>query len=131
MLTNTLRHAAVGINVASTISLELCLFDKPVINIGYNPPGVDLRSHGLPIDFLDYYEYEHYRPIAQSGAVHVVRTEQELGPAIRMALAAPGARRDPRRQLVNRFFEGRSDGRCASRVAQCLAKLALPGGAQA
>ena len=29
LLTSTLRHCALGINVASTVSLELCMFDKP------------------------------------------------------------------------------------------------------
>ena len=47
MLTNTLRHAAVGINVASTVSLELCMFRKPVINVAYNPPGIDI----YPFDY--------------------------------------------------------------------------------
>ena len=39
MLTNTLRHAALGINVASTVSLELCMFRKPVINVATIRPG--------------------------------------------------------------------------------------------
>jgi hypothetical protein len=64
LLTNTLRHSSVGINVASTISLELCMFDKPVINVGYNPPGSDAGM----IDYLRYYKFDHYRPLVESGA---------------------------------------------------------------
>ena len=61
MLTNTIRHAAVGINVASTLSLELCMFDKPVINIGYNPPGTEVS----PVEYRRYYDFDHYRPIVE------------------------------------------------------------------
>ncbi|HEY7910859.1 MAG TPA: hypothetical protein VIG62_03015, partial [Blastocatellia bacterium] len=74
LLTNTLRHAAVGINVASTVSLELCMLDKPVINVGYNPPGADIS----PIDYGRYYRFDHYRPIVESGAVEVAYSEVEL-----------------------------------------------------
>jgi hypothetical protein len=123
MFTNTLRHSAVGVNVASTISLELCLFDKPVINIGYNPPGVT----AFP-DFIRYYDFDHYRPVALSGAVDLVRSESGLALAVREALTHPEARSAKRRALVQRFFEGRYDGRCGSRVAQCLLSLASAGG---
>ena len=58
-LVNTLRHSALGINVASTISLELCMFDKPVINVGYNPPSVDEKN----LAYADYYEFDHYRTV--------------------------------------------------------------------
>ena len=59
LLTNTLRHVAVGINIGSTVSLELCMFDKPVINVAYNPPGVDIGS----LDFARYYDFDHLRPV--------------------------------------------------------------------
>jgi hypothetical protein len=67
VLTNTLRHADVGINVASTISLELCMFAKPVINVAYNPPEI----HSSLVDYARYYEFDHYRPVVESGAVQV------------------------------------------------------------
>ncbi len=119
MLTNTLRHCAAGINVASTISLELCMFDKPVINVGYNPPGVAT----VP-DFIRYYDFDHYRPVVQSGAVDIVATEADVARAVRDALTSPEKRSGERRRLVQRFFEGRWDGRSGSRVAQCLRELA-------
>ena len=37
--TSCLKHTAMGINAASTVSLELMLFDKPIMNIGFDPPG--------------------------------------------------------------------------------------------
>ena len=74
LLTNTLRHAAVGINIASTISLELCMFDKPVINVAYNPPGLNIE----PLDFGRAYAFDHYRPVVESGAVALANNEAHM-----------------------------------------------------
>jgi hypothetical protein len=123
LLTNMLRHSAVGINVASTVSLELCMFDKPVLNIGYNPPG-----HGeVAVDYIRYYDYDHYRPIVESGAVTVARSEAELEELLREALADPGRHRGERLALVRQFFGTTLDGRSASRVAQALVELCRNG----
>src|SRR5262249_41116886 len=85
LLTNTLRHCAVGINVASTISLELCMFDKPVINVGYNPRGLDREV----LDYARYYKFDHYTPIVESGAVEVAESEPDLARRLADALSHP------------------------------------------
>src|SRR3712207_4086295 len=120
LLTNTLRHADAGINVASTVSLELCMFDKPVINVGYNPPGIDIG----PIDYSRYYEFDHYRPIVESGAITVARSEDEMRAALRRALTAPQADGHARRALIRGMFGTALDGYAGLRVADRLVKLA-------
>jgi hypothetical protein len=119
LLTNMLLHAAVGINVASTVSLELCMFDKPVINVGYNPPGLD----SIPVDFVRYYDYDHYRPVVASGAVAVARSEAELAAMVRQALVDPGRSSAARHRLLQTFFGSTLDGRSAERVAKRLSVL--------
>lgn len=119
LLTNTLRHAAVGVNVASTISLELCMFDKPVINVGYNPPDVDIR----PIDYRRYYEFDHYRPVVESGAVKVAWSEEEMQDLLLHSLATPQTGSLQRRALIRRIFDGTLDGGSAGRVATMLQRL--------
>ena len=37
-LGDTLHHADVVVNVASTISIEACIFDTPVVNINFDGP---------------------------------------------------------------------------------------------
>ena len=101
LLTNTLRHAALGINVASTISLELCMFDKPVINVAYNPPGVDV----LPLDYRRAYDFDHYRPLVERGAVTLAYSEAEMRDLLCRALRRPGD------QSANRHTP------CANRLA--------------
>ena len=120
LLTNTLRHAALGINVASTISLELCMFDKPVINVAYNPPGVNVA----PLDYQEPYNFDHYRPVVASGAVTLARNETEMAALLRRALLRPDEHSANRQRLLHAMFDGTLDGRCANRVADALRRLA-------
>lgn len=120
LLTNMLRHAAAGINVASTISLELCMFDKPVINVGYNPAGVDVRE----VDYSRYYKFDHYRKVVASGAVRVASSESELQTMLRHALVEPEAGRTERQTLVKSMFGDTLDGYSGLRIADRLITLA-------
>jgi hypothetical protein len=122
LLTNMLRHADLGINVASTISLELCMFDKPVINVAYRPP----REVFSPDDFdyRRYYEFEHYRPVIESGAIMLARSENEMPAFIRKALTEPEAASAERLALIRRMFGDRLDGRSAERIAERLLQIA-------
>jgi hypothetical protein len=119
-LVNTLRHSAVGINVASTISLELCMFDKPVINVGYNPPSVADET----LSYANYYNFDHYRPIVESGAVEVASSREEMKKMLINALANPGERSKERAALMKKMFGNTLDGQSANRVADALLKIA-------
>jgi hypothetical protein len=119
LLTNLLRHAALGVNVASTVSLELCMFDKPVINIGYNPPGVETGG----IEYTRYYDFDHYRPLVESGAVSLARSADQLRALLREHLSRPRGAADQRQDLLKRFFDGTLDGGVARRIASRLVDL--------
>jgi hypothetical protein len=120
LLTNMLRHCAVGVNIASTVSLELAMFDKPAINVGYNPPGVDIS----PISFARYYDFDHYRPVAASGAVRVAWTEEEMRELLIEGLTRPEAGRAERQKFIRQMFGDTLDGKSGSRIAQTLLRLA-------
>lgn len=104
--TNLLYHCELGINVASTISLELCMFDKPAINVGYNPPGRDI----YPYDYTRFYSFDHYKPIVDSSAVKVVASEVEMETAIATYLAYPTTDSTSRKKLIDDFFELDANG---------------------
>lgn len=118
--TNMLRHCEAGINICSTVTLELCMLDKPAINLAYDPPGMDIR----PLSFARYYQFDHYRPIVASGALEYVTSEAELPQALAGALRAPGSRQDQRRELIRSFFGETLDGKSSHRVAAALAACA-------
>ncbi|MBX9602056.1 MAG: hypothetical protein K2X35_13660 [Bryobacteraceae bacterium] len=118
--TNMLRHCEAGINICSTVTLELCMLDKPAINLAYDPPGMDIR----PLSFARYYQFDHYRPIVASGALEYVASEDLLPQALDRALRAPGTRQNQRRELIRSFFGETLDGKSSHRVAAALAAFA-------
>ncbi len=120
LLTNTLRHCAAGINIASTIALELCMFDKPALNVAYDPPGMNIH----PISFPRYYEFDHYKPVVDSGAVELARSENELRPLLNRAMKAPETRSPQRRAFLTKMFGDTLDGRSGQRTAEALLALA-------
>jgi hypothetical protein len=122
-LVNALRHCALGINVASTISLELCMFDKPVINVGYNPPFVPVDE----LSYAEYYEFDHYKPVVDSGAVQVAWNCEQMITLIGESLLEPESRKGQRKKLIQRMFGSTLDGRSGDRVADTLAKIARNG----
>ena len=122
-LVNALRHCVLGINVASTISLELCMFDKPVINVGFNPPSVQIDE----LSYADYYAFDHYKPVVESGAVEVARNRDDMGKLIQDALNSPNKRTVQRKELINRMFGSTLDGKSGSRVADNLLNIARKG----
>ncbi len=119
-LVNALRHCSLGINVASTVSLELSMFDKPTINVGYNPTSVALDE----LSYADYYEFDHYKPVVDSGAVKVARNVEEMEKLIKVALTEPGRERSQRKELMDRMFGSTLDGRSGKRVAEALLSIA-------
>jgi hypothetical protein len=120
LLTNMLRHAAVGINVASTVSLELCMFDKPVINVAYNPAGVDMGS----VDYRRYYDFDHYRPVVESGAIKLAKSEDEMRVFLREVLKEPHANGSERRAFIKTMFGETLSSSSAERFARCLLRIA-------
>jgi len=87
----SLEYTDLNINYASTISIEACIFDKPVINIGYFDR------------FALAYEFNHYRPIYESGAVRLAKTDEDLPELINMYLKNPALDQDRRTQIVKDY----------------------------
>jgi hypothetical protein len=119
VLVNTVRHSDVHINVASTMTVDAAVVDRPVINVTYDlrPPG-DLSSWGVRI-----YDATHYLPIPKTGGVRLARTPEELVGHINTYLDNPALDRQGRRRIVE-LVCGNVDGRSGDRVAAKLLELA-------
>jgi hypothetical protein len=120
LLLNLVRHASVNVNVASTMTLDFAINDKPVVNIAFDvgsPPPL-----GRPLWHL-YYEFDHYRPVVELGAARVARSPGELAEHVNAYLADPSLDHDARRRLVRMQLEG-SHGQSAERVADVLFTIA-------
>jgi len=119
---NSIRHADVVVNLASTITLDACLCDRPVISVAFDP-SPDRRYQTA----IDHYHtrYEHYQTALQCGAVRLAHSHHELLSHIRTYLDHPELEREGRRSLAE-LWCGPCDGAAASRLARALLK-ATPG----
>jgi hypothetical protein len=85
-LANLTTHSDVNINVASTMTLDFAIHDKPIVNIAFDisdPPVL-----GVPLAQL-YYQYEHYLPVVQLGATRIALSREELASHINAYLDNP------------------------------------------
>jgi hypothetical protein len=116
-LTSSLVHADGCINIASTLSLDAAILDRPVICIDFT------REPESPRDML-YAEYgaEHYAPLVASGGIRLAHSWDELLDLMTDAVIAPERDSDLRARMVADEC-GPVDGRAAERVARTLITL--------
>jgi hypothetical protein len=122
LYTNLLRYTSLGINAASTVSLELMMFDKPVVNLDFDPPGSNLP---WCMGYSRHIQFDHYKLVAESGAVMVARSMDDLRNMIARALSDAQADSNKQHQFLQEMFNGTLDGNSGKRVAECLIRLAL------
>ena len=111
------RYAGAGATVLTPDFREAWSAVSPSASSGPQPS----------VDLARYYEFEHYRPLVQRGAVVVARSEDELAAAVRQALADPQIGAISRRNLLLDMFGHSLDGYSAVRVAEQLASVAVDG----
>ena len=99
ILAAMLRHSAVNLNPASTITLEAAICDLPVINLAYD--GDVEKPYAKSI--RRYYDFSHQKPLLKFGATAMARSRPELIAQIREAIDHPEIRRKERYDLANYF----------------------------
>lgn len=106
----SLKYTDLNINYASTISIEACIFDKPIINIGYL--GVYALAYG----------FNHYRPIYESGAVRLAKTDDDFQNLMNMYLGKPWLDWDNRKKIAVEYV-GFTDGISYKRSVDILERI--------
>jgi len=117
---NTFRHADVVVNLSSTVTVDAAIFDRPVVNLNYDP------EPGRPQDALVKdvnHRWTHFKPIAESGGVWLVNNPEEMLEAVRTYLAHPELHREKRRWIAEYVCQY-LDGRCGDRMAQAILDFA-------
>jgi hypothetical protein len=120
LLVNLARHADVGVNMASTMTMDFAVFDKPVVNIAYwskDPRNLQTAP------WLKYYAYEHYKPVVELGAVRVAASADEPADSVTEALRDPSACAPGRRALLELQMD-QPPGGAALRQAEALIAIA-------
>lgn len=124
-----LKYSDVWIQTASTTAIEASFFDTPVVSIAFD--GYKQRPYWA--SSARCYSYTHYKPVVESGATTIVRSEEELVRAINEYLKNPALNRDGRKKIVKLEFEyvdGKSAERAAKMVLNFLAELEEKRGAK-
>jgi hypothetical protein len=117
---NTFRHADVVVNLASTVTIDAAICDRPVVNLDYDPePGRPNQALVRDINHL----WPHFKPVAESGGVWLAGSGDEMVEAVRTYLRRPELHRAERRKVAE-FVCGYLDGRCGERMARSVLEFA-------
>lgn len=116
---NTMRHADIIVNLCSSVALDAAIFDKPVVNLAFDPePGQP--NAGL-IDDINY-RWEHYKPITESGATWLAKDISGVVEAIKVYARHPERHRTERQRML-RLICGEVDGRAAERMGEAITRI--------
>jgi hypothetical protein len=113
---NQMAHAAVSINVASTMSLEGFCLNLPTINIAYTV-AKEKKRENLLWSFDMYHSSDHYKALVDNQSLIVARSEEELIAATRASLDE-GSIRSVAMQTVLRQKAAYCDGSSAKRFVE-------------
>ena len=113
-LITSLVYAAAVVTGPSSMAVDAARFDRPIII-----PTFDAESRPYPLSLRRFYDYDHFRPIMESGGAAVAHSPEELAAAVGAALAHPEDGRDGRRRIVSETC-GADDGRASERLLALL-----------
>jgi hypothetical protein len=117
-LASLLAGSAMCLNAGSTLCLDACMLDRPVINIGFDGyedlPYEKSARRGL--------QYIHITKLLAMGGIRIARSFGELKEHINAYLCEPSLDKD--RRLLSAAQEcGKLDGRSTERVVEALLRL--------
>ena len=110
-LRDTLFHSDVVINTCSSISLDATAMNKPVINIGF-----DLEQKEYLFSIKRYYDFNHFKPVVETGATKLALCFNELIHFILRYLNNPELENEERAQLRHNMCY-KVDGQSSKRIA--------------
>ena len=126
LLVNSLYHASVTISNGSTMTLDACAMDRPVINVAYDlVPGSPMDSH-----IRSSFQYDHYQSVLNLKAIRMAYSQEELFTHIQSYFRDPSLEAEGRRALL-KLQCGDVDGHAARRAAEALMRLFPPDDASA
>jgi len=119
IMLSSFYHQAVNVNIASTVTLDSAVYDRPIVCIAYDGPQKLSRSLSVRRFYLDY---EHFISVVKARAVDVVWNQNELRRSLSRALLDPGWQSSERRRLIEMEC-GIGDGKAGQRLAEVLSQM--------
>ncbi|WP_299048787.1 hypothetical protein [uncultured Polaribacter sp.] len=116
ILKGLLKHSDVNVNMCSTMSLDIMLFDKPVINAVYGNKENELY------DDQKYLNYVHFDKVVKSKAVTVVKNDDDFIEALNVSLSNPSLFKDQRAKILDLEIGAPLEG-TSKRIVNALKEL--------
>ena len=114
-LADTLRHADVVVNAASSISIDAAAVGTPVVCVDFDAqPGKPYHA-----SVRRFYDFTHQRPVVESGGVARVQSPETMIAAIKRYLGDRTADAAGRARLVREQCHA-LDGRSGTRVGEAM-----------
>jgi len=110
-LINSLYYSDIAITLTSTIAIDATAFDTPAIIYSIRRDQSD--------DIKKFLRYTHYKKFVSFGFCKLATSTAELVEQINMYLENPGADRDKREKLIEKYCY-KLDGNSSKRVARLL-----------
>jgi CDP-glycerol glycerophosphotransferase (TagB/SpsB family) len=104
VLINIFYYSDIIMNIASTLSIDAAVFDKPVICIGFDAVS---QKYWLSVERL-YDSFDHYEKLLSTGGVCLVKNIEELARNINLYLEHPEKDCEGRVEIVKIFTGGKT-----------------------
>jgi hypothetical protein len=118
-LANIMHSSDLVVNIASTITIDACCLDRPVINLAFDAD----RPRPYWDSVARFYDWTHYKNIVRTGGVRLARSKEELLDSVQAYLEKPGLDAEGRKRIVSEqchYMDGRSGKRVARFVLDFL-----------
>jgi len=114
-LADSLHFADLVVSGPSTMCIDACVFDTPVILVGFD--GREEREYAQSI--RRFYDYDHFAPVLAAGGVRYAKSETELAEALERYVRDPSLEAEGRARIVAlECFK--ADGHSSERLAKVL-----------
>jgi hypothetical protein len=117
-LANSLKHADIVINTSSTMGLESCIFNTPVINIAFD--GYHIVPYWLST--RRFCDYNHVDYLLKTGGMRNAKSKEEFLTYINDYLKNPGLDEEGRKRMVREQLHF-TDGKSGERIANYLLEM--------
>lgn len=116
--TNSILHADVVVNIASSLSLDAACADRPIILVGFGCEFEGEKDVTVP----KLYGSDHIRWLEEAGGTDRADSPEELKKIVRRALENPAWRADGREKLRTGLCY-RVDGKSSERLANLVSEV--------
>jgi len=96
------------------------MFGKPVLNLGFDPPGFHLPG---PLHWQRHIGFDHYQWVLAGGGVRVAYSVEDMRAIIQEYVHSGNLLRGEQQMFLDNFFGSTLDGNSGKRVAEVILKL--------